>query len=119
MADITMAVVECVRTGLLDIGTVTGVRAGNAAGTDDWLMPNDGKTVLAIDGVTGDTWTFQSVADKYGRTESLTPTVGAGKFALIGPFVPEIWNDGLGRLKFKPSAGGNPNDKLLAVRVTP
>ena len=90
--------------------------AGNAAGGDDFLFPNDGRTVLAMDAVTGDTFTFTAVADKYGRTETLACIVAAGDVAIIGPFLPELWNDANGRVKFVPTVG-NANDILLAVRI--
>ena len=117
MADQTMTVVESDKNGILDVAGNGAALAGNAAGGDDFLMPNDGKTVLVIDGVTGDTFTFTAVADKYGRTETLAPVVAAGKVAVIGPFMPELWNNSAGQVVFVPTAG-NAGDKLLAVRVT-
>jgi len=117
MADQVMTVVGVTKAGILDCSLNANAKAGNAAGTDDFLFPNDGQTILYIDGTTGDTWTFTAVADKYGRTETLTVTVAAGKYALVGPFLPELWNDAAGRVTFKPAAGGNVADKLLAVRV--
>lgn len=116
MADQTMIVVEGVKAGILDVAGHGSALAGNAAGGDDFLMPNDGKTVLVIDGVTGDTFTFTAVNDKYGRTETLAPVVAIGNYAIIGPFLPELWNNSAGQIVFKPTAG-NVGDLLLAVRV--
>lgn len=116
MADVTMTVVEVDKDGILDIGGNGSAEAGNGAGGDDFLFPNDGKTLLAVEATTGDTFTFTAVADKYGRTETLAPVVGMGKNALLGPFMPELWNDSDGYIHFVPTAG-NADDKLLAVRV--
>ena len=116
MADQTFTVVEGVKAGILDIAGHASALAGSAAGGSNFLMPNDGKTVLLIDGTTGDTFTFTAVADKYGRTETLAPVVGAGDYACIGPFLPELWNNAAGQVTMVPTAG-NAGDKLLAVRI--
>lgn len=117
MADQTMTVTQAVKAGLLDLQGHANVLAGNAAGGDYFYMPNDGKTVLFVDGVTGDTFTFSAVTNKYGRSETLAPVVAAGDLAILGPFMPELWNQSNGSIKFKPTAG-NAGDLLLAVRVT-
>lgn len=121
MADQLMAIVQAVKAGILDVAGHASIEAGNAAGGDYFYFPNDGHTVLAIDGVTGDTFTFTAVNDPYGRTETLAPVVAAGKIAIIGPFMPELWNVTSGTyagcVKFKPTAG-NAGDLLLAVRIT-
>ena len=120
MADVLMTVVDADKDGILDVAGDADAEAGNAAGGDYFYFPNDGKTVLVVDGVTGDTFTFTAVNDRYGRTESLAPVVAAGKKAIIGPFMPDIWNviSGTykGCVKFQPTAG-NVGDILLAVRV--
>jgi len=116
MADQVMTVVPAVKAGILDMSANASAKAGNAAGGDDFLFPNDGKTVLYVDGITGDTFTFTAVADKYGRTETLAVVVAVGKNAVIGPFLPDLWNDAAGRVTFVPTVG-NVGDKLLAVRV--
>jgi len=116
MADIVMTVTNIVKAGILDLALNANTKAGNAAAGDDFFFSNDGKTCLYVDGVTGDTFTFTAVLDKFGRTETLAPVVAAGKNALIGPFNPDLWNDAAGRVKFKPTAG-NAGDFLLAVRV--
>lgn len=116
MADVTMTVTECVKAGLLDLENDANVELGNAAGGDWFYIPNDGKVILFVDGVTGDTFTFTAVADKFGRTETLAPVVVAGNNALIGPFNPDIWNQANGCVQFKPTVG-NVGDFLNAVRV--
>ena len=120
MADITFVVSEAVKAGILDIVNDTNVRLGNAAGTDDFFMPNDGKTVLIIvGGAAAAAITFTQVNDKYGRAETthltFTPTVS--KSSIVGPFLPELWNNAAGCIKFKPAGGGDVGDSYLAVRV--
>jgi len=115
MADITMVVVDLDRT-LVDMEGHTSVQLGNAPGTDDFLMPNDGKTMLLINGVTGDTFTFNAVNCSHGRTEVLTAVVAAGDMACVGPFPPGLWNNGNGQVRFTPTAW-NVGDFLLAVRL--
>jgi hypothetical protein len=116
MADITMTVRPLTKVGVVDLSVDAYIQLGNAAGGSDFLFPNDGKTFLLVDGVTGDTFTFTARADKYGRTETLTFVVAAGKWGAIGPFLPELWNDSAGMVHFVPTAG-NAGDILLAVRV--
>lgn len=118
MADITMTVVEGVKAGILDIAGDADVELGNAAGTDWFYMPNDGKVVLAcVVGAGAKAITFTPVTDKFGRTETLTVTPTASKNSIIGPFNPEIWNQANGCVQFKPAAGGLATDYYLAVRV--
>ena len=116
MADQTMVITEGIKTGILDISAQANVLHGNAAGTDFFKFPNDGKVLLVMDSVTGDTLTFTSVACSHGRTETLAPVVASGKMAVFGPFNPDIWNQADGCVKFKPTAA-NAGDHLLAVRV--
>jgi len=118
MADITMTVVDCTKAGIADVDSHASAVAGNAAGGSDFLFPNDGKTIIAIDLGAGDTFTFTARNDKYGRTETLANVyAGAGgEFALCGPFLPELWNDAAGYVHFVPTVG-NAADIMLAVRV--
>jgi len=116
MAEITMTVRPVTKAGVLDLAVDAYKQLGNAAGGSDFIFPNDGKTVLVVDGVTGDTFTFTPVTDKYGRTETLAVVVANGKWAMIGPFRQELWNDAGGFVHFKPTVG-NAGDILLAVRV--
>ena len=116
MADITMTVRAVTKVGVTDLDSDTYAQAGNAAGGSDFLFPNDGKTILIFDGVTGDTLTFTARTDKYGRTETRTFVVAVGQWGIIGPFLPELWNDGAGMVHFIPTVG-NAGDKFLAMRV--
>jgi len=116
MADITMSVRALAKAGVSDLDSDAYCVAGNAAGGSDFLFPNDGKTIIVVDGVTGDTLTFTARADKYGRTETLAVTVAVGQWGAYGPFLPELWNDSAGNVHFVPTAG-NAGDKFLAVRV--
>ncbi len=116
MAQVTMSVRPAVKAGILDLDSDTYKQLGNAAAGSDFVFPNDGKTVLVVDGVTGDTFTFTARADKYGRTETLACIVAVGAWAIIGPFLPELWNDAGGYVHFVPTVG-NAGDILLAVRV--
>ncbi len=118
MADIFMTVVDAVKTGILDVAANGSAVAGNAAGTDDFFFANDGKTVLACAvGAAAKQLVFTAVPDKYGRTETLSPTPTASKQSIIGPFPPELFNHPGGYVKFKPAAGGLVTDLYLAVRV--
>jgi len=116
MADQTMTVVAAVKAGILDVAGHGSALAGNAAGGDDFLMPNDGRTVLVVVSGTGDTFTFTAVSCSHGRTETLAPVVAASKTAILGPFDPALWNNSAGQVVFVPTAG-NADDKLLAVKV--
>ncbi len=96
MADQTMTVVTLVKTGILDVAGNASAKAGNAAGGNNFLIPNNGHTFLAVSAVTGDTITFTATSNKYGRTETLAPVMASGKFCLFGPFPPHLWNNGAG-----------------------
>ena len=118
MADQTFTVTEGIKAGLLDMALHANVLAGNAAGTDYFRIPNDGKVVLVVVGGAGaKQLTFTAVTDKFGRTETLTPTPTASKTSVIGPFNPDLWNQADGAVIFKPAAGGLVTDKYLVVRV--
>lgn len=122
MADTTFTVTEAVKAGIMDVKDIAIAPyrlLGNAAGTDDFLMPNDGKTfLLIVGGAAASAVTFEQVKDKYGRSETtyLTFTPTASKTSLVGPFLPELWNQHGGLLRFKPAAG-QATDYYLAVRV--
>jgi len=112
-----MTVVEGTKAGMLDLAGNGSTLPGNTlAGVGYFQIPNDGKTVVAIYAGTGDTWTFVPVVDKYGRTEVLTCIVAALDIAVLGPWLPELWNDANGYINFAPAAGGNVADLLLAMR---
>lgn len=117
MADKTLVATQCLKTGILDVTAHANALAGNAAGTDNFFMPNDGRTVLVVVGGAGPkVITFTAVNDKYGRTETLTVTPTTSKTSVIGPFMPELWNTS-GILTFKPADGGAATDTYLALRV--
>ena len=120
MADITMTVTQAIKAGILDVTAHANAKVGNAAGTDYFYFPNDGKTVLVVVGGAGaKAITFYPIGDKFGRTESLTVSVTASKTSVIGPFLPDIWNQGgNGFIKFQPAAGGLITDYYLALRVS-
>ena len=103
MTDITMTVVGADIT-MVDMAGATEVELGNAPGTDDFLMPNDGQTVLIVHAVTGDTLTFTAVECVHGRTETAEVVIAAGDIAVLGPFDPELWNESPGVVRITPTA---------------
>jgi len=115
MADITMTVVELDRT-MVDLQGNANTELGNAPTADDFLMPNDGKTILVIHAVTGTTWTFAAVNCSHGRTETLTAIVAAGDIAIVGPFPQALWNNGDNQVRVTPTAY-QVADLLLAMRL--
>ena len=118
MADQTFTVTEGIKAGILDVSIHANKVLGNAAGTDFFKMPNDGKTVLVMAvAASSKLITVTAVNDKYGRTETLTIQPVDSKTSIAGPFRPELWNDSDGNLKFKPAAGGLVTDIYLALRV--
>lgn len=118
MADQTMTVVVADKNGPLDCGAHASSKAGNAASTDYFYMPNDGKTVLCcVCGALAKQLTIDAINDKFGRTETLAPTPTSSGTTILGPFPPELWNQSNGCLRFKPAAGGLATDKYLAVRI--
>lgn len=117
MADYIFTITEGVKAGIVSITAHANKVAGNTLGTTDYArIPNDGKVVLLMDSVTGDTLTFSAVPCSHGRTETLTPIAAAGKFVCFGPFSPDEWNQSDGCVIFKLTAG-NANDIFLALRT--
>jgi hypothetical protein len=116
MADVIMSVRAVTKVGVTDLDSDAYCVTGAVAAGSDYLFPNDGKTVLIFDGVTGTTLTFTARADKYGRTETRTFAVAGSAWGIIGPFLPELWNDSSGYVHFVPTAS-NAGDLFLAVRV--
>lgn len=97
MADQTLTVVNSVKTGILDVAGNAAAKAGTAAGADQFLMPNDGQTVLVVvGGAAPAAITFTPVLNKYGRTETLVVTPGTNKTSVIGPFKPYLFNNSSG-----------------------
>lgn len=118
MADQTMVLTEGIKAGILDVTVHANAKLGNSAATDYFYMPNDGKVVLVcVVGAAAKAITFTPVLDKFGRTETLVVTPTASKTSVIGPFLPELWNQVNGCVKFQPAAGGLVTDIYLAVRV--
>ena len=118
MADQTMTVVESSKTGILDVEGNASAKAGNAAGTDQFLFANDGKTVLAVvGGATPADIAFTAITNQWGRTESLSVTPGTSVTSIIGPFAPRLFNNSSGQVEFDPTAGGQAGDTYLAVRI--
>jgi len=116
MADQTFTVVKGVKAGIIDVSDHSDKLLGNAAGSDFFKMPNDGNTVLVCAvGASSKLITFTAVVDKYGRTEALTVQPVDSKTSIVGPFLPELWNDSDGNLKFKPADGGLATDIYLAI----
>ena len=121
MADQTMVVTELTRaTGVVDITADANVLAGDAAGADSFLMPNDGQTFLICyaNGGAGEVITFVSVLDQYGRdAASKTFTVATTKTGIVGPFAPGRWNNSDEQVSFKLGTA-NASSWVLAVRIT-
>lgn len=59
----------------------------------------------------GVTLAFIAIRDRYGRTETLAPVVGAEQSLAVGPLLGILFND-VGKVKFKPDTTG------LTVRYT-
>ncbi len=118
MADQIMTVVDAVKAGILDVAGNGSAKVGTAAGADQFLFANDGKTILAvIGGAAPAAITFTAVANKYGRTETLVVTPGTNKTSIIGPFKGHLFNNSSGQIEFDPAGGGQADDYYLAVRV--
>ena len=118
MADQTMTVVASSKTGILDVEGNASAKAGNAAGTDQFLFSNDGSTVLVVVGsATPAAITFTAITNQWGRTESLVVTPGTSVTSIIGPFPPRLFNNSSGQVEFDPAAGGIAGDTYLAVRI--
>lgn len=117
MADQIFTITEGVKAGILDILLNANTLAGNAAGTDWFYMPNDGKVILFVTSTFATSAiNFTPVTDKFGRTETLQVTPTTLKLCVIGPFNPDIWNQANGCVAFKPAAGVA-TDHYTAVRV--
>jgi len=119
MADQTMTVVQGVKAGVLNCEGHASALAGNAAGADDFIMPNDGRTVLVVvAGASVTTIDVTAVDDKYGRTETLQLNPTASKTNIFGPFLPELFNNSAGNMILSATGGGDAGDVYLAVRIS-
>ncbi len=122
MATVTMDVRELTRpVGVVNWVLDAETEDGDAAGAimDPWLFPNDGKTFILVyaDGGAGDTLTFTTLNDKYGRAPAVTTfVVATGLTGMVGPFAPALWNNAAGQVQFHLTAEHNAS-KLLAVRI--
>ncbi len=119
MADTVLVVTDIDRAGIADITADANVKATNAAAGGDYFFPNDGNVVLyvVVGGTGSDTYTFTAIKDRYGRTETLTPTPAKSTTAILGPYLPELWNNEAGRVKFNLGAGQADN-YVLAGRIS-
>jgi len=78
----------------------TAVLDGVAHGIEPGMLGGQlSKPVVAV------TLTFVAHRDIYGRTETLTPIVGAEQTLIVGPLLPALFNDSDGYVKFEPSLG--------------
>lgn len=119
MADITFTVVNGSKNGVLDISNHASKRLGNVAGADYFIIPNDGKTVLVcVCGAAARQLTFDVTTNKWGRTETLTPTPTSNGQSIFGPWSPQLFGNAAGQVKFKPAGSGQATDIYLAVRVS-
>lgn len=119
MANQTMTVTPCLKSGILDITAHANKKAGNAAGTDKFYFANDGLTFLAVaGGAAPAAIAFTAVLNQWGRTETLSVTPTAAKYSLIGPFPPRLFNNSSGQVEFDPAAGGQADDTYLVVSVS-
>jgi hypothetical protein len=113
-----MSLTEGIKAGVLDVAAATNKVLGNAAGSDYFYFPNDGKVLLLTSvGAAAKLLTFTAVTDKFGRTEALTFQPTASKNGCVGPFLPDIWNQANGCVKFQPAAGGLVTDIYVALHV--
>lgn len=63
------------------------------------------------------TLAFVEVPDRFGRLEVLNPTLGAEQALIVGPLLPELFNDSDGFARFKPSSTGV-DYTYVAIQVT-
>lgn len=119
MADQVMKVVDGVKEGVLNVTGHANALTSDAAGADDFLMPNDGKTVLVVvcTAAASSAIAFTPVDNKWGRTETLSVTPTISNTSVIGPFPPRLWNNSDGQVEFDPAGGGLATEYYLAVKV--
>jgi len=117
MAREELTVQNAVKAGIADLITVATAGDATDSGSGGSFV-NDGKTVLIckIAGGNTETVTFTAINDPYGRTETLAPTVADGKIGVIGPFMPELWNQTTGKIHFALTQK-DASDNFVAVRV--
>jgi len=71
--------------------TANGLQVANTGGNILLVVENAGTSGAQ-------TLTITSVACSHGRTETLSRAVAQGSEQVLGPFPPELWNDGNGNL---------------------
>ena len=96
------------RTGWIDTVIINGTTYALEPGLAGvQLGPNAPLVTLA----------FVAERDKFGRTETLSPILGASQSIVVGPFLQALFNDDDGYVRFKPDVTGN--DKYYsAIQVT-
>ena len=119
MAYTTLTVLDTDKAGDELITLMVG--ADTQAG-DGFEFVNDGRTILfVLDELAtgaGDTITFEDVVDSDGRSETtLTRAVTAKKLFFYGPFLPDIWNQAGGLVKFKFTTAIS-KTKVIAARIS-
>jgi len=118
MAVQTFTVVIASKTGIFDISAHASKKLGNSAGADYFIIPNDGKTVLVcVCGAAAKLLTFDVTTNQWGRTETLTSQPTSSGQSIFGPWLPHLFSNTAGQVKFKPAASGLATDIYLAVRV--
>lgn len=95
--------------------------AANTQGTSGFECDNDGKVILIVldqlAAGAGDTLTLEGNPDKFGRDEAaLARTITAQKIYSIGPFMPEMYNQTGGKLRFAFTTAAA-TTSLIAIRV--
>jgi len=75
-------------------GSITDITYLAASVANGHSLVNDGRTFLVIKngGAGVSTVTVDSVADQFGRVGDEVVAIAAGKDAVLGPFLPQIWN---------------------------
>ena len=119
MADQIMTVTDGSKNGVLDITNHANELLGTAAAGDQFLIPNDGRTVLVVvcTAAASSAITFTAITNQWGRTETLVVTPTISNTSVIGPFPPHLWNNVAGQVEFDPAGGGTATDHYLALRV--
>jgi hypothetical protein len=87
-----------------DAGSVLTRTNGDAANNHDFI--NNGNTVLIVKNGGGSSInvTVKFGSDKFGRTGTRVVAVAASEEKVIGPFVPELYNQSDGKVQFDLSA---------------
>lgn len=96
------------RTCEIDDVMINGVNYAVEPGmTGAELGPNSDYVIL----------NFVEVRDRFGRLEVLAPKLGAKQALIVGPLLPELFNDTAGFVRFKPILIAPPLDPAAATGV--